>query len=116
MELVAGVVANLWAISISGGAGCFWSVEVSYYTRRFLNKKKGIASLECQFDQTTNWIDASFTLSDCHRSVTIDLHFGNKSDCREKLNKLQTIIDDLTLMHVALSNKVNDPEFKKQLK
>jgi hypothetical protein len=77
-----------------------------YYSRKFLNKKRGIASIEVVGEVPSSrdlgeryFTDASVTISDCHRQVTLDFYLDSKysrKDIQSQLDKLDTLIGELT--------------------
>jgi hypothetical protein len=81
-----------------------------YYSRKFLNKKKGMAAIEIVGDRSkrkpaASYTDAAVTISDCHRQITLDFYLDakySKRDIPDTLNKLDILIDELTKFRVWL--------------
>jgi len=77
--------------------------ETKYYSRKWLNKKTGTAFIECSSEcELSSYKDFSFKISDCNKSVTIDLSFHDKKGKAERLNKVSLIIDELTAFKAAM--------------
>ena len=66
-----------------------------HYVRTFLNKGEGLAAIEISADDSYNYKENNVTLSDCHRSITLDFGFKDKKGKKEKLAKLYGIIAEL---------------------
>lgn len=67
-----------------------------YYSRKWLNSKEGTAYIECSSAaDLSTYKDFTFKLSDCHRSVSIDLSFHNNKTKAERVKKISLIIDEL---------------------
>jgi len=68
-----------------------------YYVRKFLNKKEGIAAIEIDGTCKDKFDDGfSVKLSDCNRQITLDFWADSKQDYKEKLDKVNLIISELT--------------------
>lgn len=70
----------------------------NYYSRRFLNKKQGVAAVEVKFD---SWdygggFDSEVVISDCSRSVRLDFCTYSHKDLAEKYTKLNGLIEELS--------------------
>lgn len=77
----------------------------TYYSRGFLNPEKGVASWEAK---TSHWhencVDAVFRVSDCFRTVSLDFEWDNAKERSEKLQKLETLLAELTKFREDLLN------------
>lgn len=73
--------------------------KIKYHSRKFLNKAKGTAAIEVAVE-TYEWnagvMDASISITDCSRRVTLDFSVYNKKDLDEKINKLGLLITEFT--------------------
>ena len=67
-----------------------------YTSRKFLNKDKGMAAMQSIFEQSFDYVDCSIAITDCNRQVTLDFSASNKRIAKEKLAKLNLIIEELT--------------------
>jgi hypothetical protein len=96
------------------------------HSRKFLNSDKGIAAIECEIETTTygnnnSSVDATVSLSDCHRHVHLDFTIYDKKDAPRKMAKIALLIAELTKFQTALkkaadehlSVKEKKPEAKK---
>lgn len=89
-----------------------------YYSRKFLNKKKGMAAIEIVGSGKTTidkgksyFTDASVTISDCHRQVSLDFYLDaeySKKYIPDTLKKLDILIDELTKFRTWLHE--NNPD------
>ena len=89
---------------------------MSYVSRIFLNKKQGMAAMQTTMEICTNYVECSFTLSDCNRQVNIDLSSSNVKTLKEKRAKLETIIQQLMLLREQMDEFKESPEFKRVFK
>lgn len=89
---------------------------MNYYSRKFLNAKKGAAIIECSAEMSTNWCNVSVKITDCNRAVSLDLDFNSIKTYKEKRNKLELLVTELNELLVAVDNKMEDNEFRKALK
>jgi len=69
--------------------------EVKYHSRKFLNKKKGVAAIECDADFSDYSCYASATISDCNRQVSLDFTSYDAKEFDVKLRKLGLVINEL---------------------
>ena len=69
----------------------------SYYSRKFLNKTKGTAMIEIRADISAYSIDGTICISDCYRKSELDMHIYDKKSLKEKSDKLDLLIKELTL-------------------
>ena len=56
--------------------------------------------------ESTNEIDASFVLADCYRKVTINLSCDTQKDAKQRIKKLQLLIDHLYGIHDAIEDNM----------
>jgi len=85
-----------------------------YHSRKFLNKKAGMAAIEIHADYSAWNFDCSVAISDCNRRVDLDFSMWGPKNVKEKLDKLDLLISELlqlrgyldkaTVDFVALSN------------
>ncbi len=81
-----------------------------YYVRKFLNKKKGIATIEIVGERSKRTpaayhTDAAVTITDCARQITLDFYLDSKHSKKaipDTLKKLDILIDELTKFRVWL--------------
>ena len=69
--------------------------EYKYYSRKFLNKKRGIANIECDVETTTYSMYASAKISDCNRAITLDFTAYSAKELDEKNTKIELLIQEL---------------------
>jgi len=55
----------------------------------------------------TSYIDASFMIADCSRTITLNFDVWNHSDARNHAKKIDGLIKDLTAMKLALGEAFN---------
>lgn len=89
---------------------------MNYYSRKFLNSKKGIAAIECSADMESKWCNIGVKISDCNKTVNLDFDFNTVKDFKEKRTKLLLIIDELQELRRIIDNKMAEPEFKKGMR
>ena len=89
---------------------------MNYHSRKFLNRNKGIAAIECFAEMESKWCSAGIIITDCNRMVNLDLDFNNIKDFKEKREKLLLIIYELNKLLSAIDDRMADPAFKKVLK
>lgn len=82
----------------------------NYYSRKFLNKKQGVAAVEVKFD---SWdygygFDSEVVISDCSRSVRLDFSVYNLKDLAEKYAKLNGLIEELSKLQDHLTQNYED--------
>lgn len=76
--------------------------EITYHSRKFLNKKTGMAAIECDVTINEHSIYASSVISDCNRQVSLDFTAYNIKDFNAKLTKLGLLINELFEMEQFL--------------
>lgn len=89
---------------------------MNYYSRKFLNSKKGIAAIECSADMESKWCNIGVKISDCNKTVNLDFDFNTVKDFKEKRTKLLLIIAELQELRRIIDNKMAEPEFKKGMR
>lgn len=75
--------------------------KLKHLSRKFLNKKDGLAAIQCNVDSYLGDIvpfEASVTISDCFRRVTLDFGAYEKKQFQPSLDKLNMLIDELSKM------------------
>jgi len=78
-----------------------------YYSRKFLNKTKGTAMIEIRADISTYSMDGTITISDCYRKTELDMHIYDKKSLKEKSDKLNLLITELTLFKEFIDNNTD---------
>lgn len=76
--------------------------EITYHSRKFLNKKTGMAAIECDVSINEHSIYASSVISDCNRQVSLDFTAYNLKEFDIKLTKLGLLINELFEMEQFL--------------
>jgi len=76
--------------------------EITYHSRKFLNKKTGMAAIECDVTINEHSIYASSVISDCNRQVSLDFTAYNLKEFNVKLTKLGLLINELFEMEQFL--------------
>ena len=88
--------------------------ESTYHSRKFLNKKTGMAAIECDVSINDHSIYASSVISDCNRQVSLDFTAYNIKELDDRLTKLSLLIGELFKMEqFLLEHKV---EWTEELK
>ena len=82
-----------------------------YHSRKFLNKSSGMAAIEVSCSVSSYSIDCGIAISDCNRKIELDFYSWDKKTTKEKLNKLDLIIEELTLVRDWMVN-TGIPEFE----
>jgi hypothetical protein len=95
--------------------------KLKYHSRKFLNKNKGIAALECNVESYLGDhapFDATVSITDCSRKITLDFGAYEKKHLKDNLDKLALLIVELTKMQSYLHNNYGAmcAEFDKQEK
>ena len=75
---------------------------MKYNSRAFLNKSIGIAAIEINLETSENYIESHITISDCNKTVTLDLSSYSKERFKKNMNKLQKLISELTVLETKL--------------
>lgn len=71
--------------------------RIKYYSRKFLNKKEGVALVECSVENLDfmSGLDASVSISDCSRRITLSFGVYEASDINKNIAKVSLLIDEL---------------------
>lgn len=81
--------------------------DVTYSSRKFLNKKTGLAAIEAyiDLDKFDGGINASFDMSDCNRKISLDFYIYDykEKSINDKLNKVELLIDELLDFRLKLN-------------
>jgi hypothetical protein len=75
-----------------------------YYSRKFLNKSRGTAMIEACVDISAYSMGGTVCISDCYRKAELDLHVYDKKSFKEKSDKLNLLIKELTLLKEFMDN------------
>jgi hypothetical protein len=72
-----------------------------YHSRKFLNKKTGLAAIEVDLSiwEYTAGFDSTIEISDCSRSVRLDFSAYSIDDLAEKYKKLTLLQDEINGLH-----------------
>jgi hypothetical protein len=89
---------------------------MKYNSRSFLNKSTGLAAIEISVQTTTTYVDANLAISDCNKVVNIDLSSSSKDAFKNKLAKLNKLINELTSLETILKDLQSSPEFTNYFK
>lgn len=70
-----------------------------YYSRKFLNKDKGMAALETTFEFNPGWLygggwEGTVTISDCYKASTLDFSCYTVKDIDNAINKVSLILSE----------------------
>ena len=80
------------------------------HSRKFLNKREGLAAIEVRFEHeqsiwTGGW-DASVSINDCNRSVNLDFCAYSEKDVDTVINKANILIDEITkIRDIMIDNR-----------
>lgn len=93
--------------------------ELTHNSRKFLNKKIGLAAIETYIalDTFDSGVNASVDISDCNRKVSLDFYVYNYKEnvVKEKLNKLDLIINELTIFRSKLEEFIIEGEKRRKV-
>ena len=89
---------------------------MKYNSRSFLNKSTGLAAIEISVVTTSTYVDANLAISDCNKVVNIDLSSASKESFKNKLAKLNKLINELTSLETVLKDLQASPEFTNYFK
>jgi hypothetical protein len=73
-----------------------------YHVRKFLNKKQGTATLEISAEYTAWNFNCDVALSDCNRKVNLDFSMWEDKYVKERMDKLDLLINELTALRTYL--------------
>lgn len=79
-----------------------------YHVRKFLNKSKGIACIEVNADYTAWNFNCDVTLTDCNRRIDLDFNMWQAKNVKEKMDKLNLLISELTNLRTYLEEATAD--------
>jgi len=65
-------------------------------SRKFLNKKSGVAAIECTVNVDYDDISGYIDISDCNRKISLEFWSMNPKEAALKLEKIDLIINELT--------------------
>jgi len=81
-------------------------------TRKFLNKKEGLAAIQTDF-QSGSWsMGGDIIISDCNRNINLDFHVFDSKDFANKLGKISILIEELSAYRSLMEKHF--PEFNKK--
>jgi hypothetical protein len=89
---------------------------MNYYSRKFLNPKKGVALIECSAEMQHGWSNVCVKITDCNRTISLDIDFDSFKTYKEKRTKLTLMISEIQSLLTYVDDKVKDPEFRKAMK
>jgi hypothetical protein len=88
------------------------------HSRKFLNKRSGLAAVEWRVTGST-WVPtrgkdkkkhvevvADFTITDCNRQVTLDFSVWDKKDLKAKLQKVRDLQDEINAFASDLEDAI----------
>ena len=70
-------------------------IKTKYHSRKFLNKKNGMAAIECTGDVSIYSMDVDIAISDCSRKVNLDFYAHSPKEAKEKLDKLDLLLSEI---------------------
>ena len=76
---------------------------VNKVTRKFLNKKEGLAAIECGIDVSNYCVNAGVSITDCNRKVSLDFCIYDAKEYDAKLAKLELVINELAEMYTTMA-------------
>ncbi len=85
-----------------------------YHSRKFLNKKNGMAAIECTGSVSTYSMDVEIAISDCSRKVNLDFYAHSPREAKEKLDKLDLLLSEIAAARCYYVDAM--VEFEKQYK
>ena len=77
--------------------------KVNKTTRKFLNKKDGLAAIECRIEVSNYSVNADVAITDCNRKVSLDFCIYEAKEYDVKLAKLELIINELAEMYTTMA-------------
>ena len=75
---------------------------VNKVTRKFLNKKEGLAAIECGIDVSNYCVNAGVSITDCNRKVSLDFCIYDAKEYDAKLAKLELVINELAELYTTM--------------
>lgn len=79
-----------------------------YHTRKFLNKSRGIACIEIDASYEPWNFNCDVTITDCNRRIDLDFSMWEPKNVKEKLDKLDLLINELTNLRTYLGPATED--------
>jgi hypothetical protein len=79
-----------------------------YHVRKFLNKTNGTAAIEIQSSYSAWNFDCTVSLSDCNRKIDLDFSMWNPKQVKEKIAKLDLLINELNKLKEYLEPATQD--------
>jgi hypothetical protein len=70
-------------------------IKNKYHSRKFLNKKNGMAAIECTGHVSIYSMDVDIAISDCSRKVNLDFYAHSPKEAKEKLDKLDLLLSEI---------------------
>ncbi len=66
-----------------------------YYSRKFLNKTRGTATVEIDGNSSSWHISMDVAISDCNRKICLEFYANNSKEIKDKIAKLDLLISEL---------------------
>jgi hypothetical protein len=66
-----------------------------YHSRKFLNKKQGMAAIECIGSVSNYSLDLDINITDCNRKISLDFYAFNPKSAKEKLAKIDLLLSEI---------------------
>jgi hypothetical protein len=79
-----------------------------YHSRKFLNKKEGMAAIEVTASYTDYHFDCDVAISDCSRRINLDLNMWSPKCIPVKMAKLDMLIEELNELRIYLQEATID--------
>jgi hypothetical protein len=79
-----------------------------YHVRKFLNKNNGMAAIEISAGYSAWNFDCNVSLSDCNRRIDLDFTMWGAKNIKEKMDKLNLIINELNSLKAYLEVSTED--------
>lgn len=79
-----------------------------YHSRKFLNKSSGMAAIEINAGYSDWNFDCTVSLSDCNRRIDLDFSMWGAKNVKEKLDKLNLVINELTSLKEYLDTATKE--------
>jgi hypothetical protein len=70
-------------------------IKTKYHSRKFLNKKNGMAAIECTGRISIYSMDVDIAISDCSRKVNLEFYAHSPKEAKEKLDKLDLLLSEI---------------------
>lgn len=86
--------------------------QTKYYSRKFLNKEKGLAAIEIDFD---TWdfgagFDCAINISDCSKAIHLDFSVYNSKDLQNTARKLEDLVNELLKFQIFIEDNYENIE------